>query len=128
MLGLQFELKGDKTKGKAAGSAHYTGAFGHLNPVLSVPGSIGLMLAVRYSIDGRFPDLTKGDEFRTPFFEEWTSRRVKKDKDGKSDEVLGLRESFLPDAFSRITKAVGVTLPKGVCTHWNRHDAQNQLS
>ena len=60
------------------------------------------MLACRYSIDSRFPDLTKGDQFRTPFFEEGTSRRVKKGKDGQSDEVLGLRENFLPDAFVKL--------------------------
>ena len=128
VYGLQFELKGEKTKGKAAGSAHYTGVFAHINPVLSVPASVGWMLASRYQLDGRFPNLSNCEQFRTPFFEEGNSRRVKKGKDGLPDEVLGLRDPFLPDAFSKITRDVHVSLPKGVSTHWNRHDAQNQLS
>ena len=89
---------------------------------MSCPAAIGWMHACKYADPARFPDLSMGDQFRTPLFEEGTSRRV---KDGK---VLGVRDDFLSKGFARITKDIHVTLPKGVCTHWNRHEAQNKLS
>ena len=63
MRGVEFELKGEVTKGKAAGTSHYSGALPHINPVMSCPAAIGWMHACKYADLARFPDLSKGDQF-----------------------------------------------------------------